>query len=185
MNNKATSPLAVCVSAHHPSPSPPSAFVIVRLFPSSYLRFSPPLSSPPASPLLALTYSTSERRFYSFSPLHHSFPTSPPPPSHPFISVVLPALPPSIHPVSLPPLRKTDALTKFFSSKKCVGGGIRKLILSVGAVAELDVRTIHTHTGWGGALLCFAAHIQKQEQTPEARSRARCYYSPMKNKQRK
>lgn len=179
MNNKATSPLAVCVSAHHPSPSPPSAFVIVRLFPSSYLRFSLPLSSPPASPLLALTYSTSERRFYSLSPLHHSFPT--PPPSRPFISVVLPAPLPSIHPVSLPPLWKTDALTKFFFVQK--GGGVDAF--GRGRRRAGYAHYPHTHTRGGGALLCFAAHIQKQEQTPEARSRARCYYSPMKNKQKK
>lgn len=180
MNNKATSLLAVCVSAHHPSPSPPSAFVIVRLFPSSYLRFSPPLSSPPASPLLALTYSTSERCFHSFSPLHHSFP-----PRLVLSSLLFSSFrPPRFSPSST----ENRCFNKVFFIQK-VGGG--KLILSVGAVAELDTCTIpthtntHTHTWGGGALLCFAAHIQKQEQTPEARSRARCYYSLMKNKHKK
>lgn len=138
---------------------------------------------PPLPSSLSLTLPPSVVSTLS-PPLRHSFPTFLPP-SQSFISVVLPAPPPSIHPVSLPPLRKTNALTKFFFVfHKVVGAG--KKVDSFGRGHRTHTHTL-THGGWGG-LCCVLLLISKNKsrgQRQEARSRARCYYSPMKNKQKK
>lgn len=85
-----------------------------------------------------------------------------PPTSHPFISLVLPAPPPSIHPVYSPSSTENRCFNKVFFSSIKWGG---KLILSVGAVAELDTHTIHTHTHTHrhGGLCCVLLLISKNK----------------------